>query len=89
MSGYQMSLFDGVTYDPALDEDRLSKLLGRVYEFMSDHQWHTLPELKSRCGGTEASVSARLRDLRKNRYGCHPVERRRVIGGLWEYRMGK
>jgi len=26
--------FDGETYDPEYDRDRLKKLLGRVYQFM-------------------------------------------------------
>jgi len=35
----------------------------------------------------EASVSARLRDLRKEKFGGHVVERRAVKRGLFEYRV--
>ena len=83
-------VFDGVTYDPALDADRLRILLGRVYAFMRDGEWRTLAEIAAACGGTEASVSARLRDLRKERFGAYAVERRRVgqpDRGLFEYRL--
>ena len=79
--------FDGVTYDPANDEKRLEKLLGRVWAFMGDRCWHTLAEIRAACGGSEASVSARLRDLRKERFGAYTIERRRQGKGLWVYRM--
>lgn len=79
--------FDGSTYDPLLDKDRLATLLGRVFSLMADGRWRTLAEIQGRVGGTEASVSARLRDLRKARCGSYTVEHRRVAGGLWEYRL--
>ena len=81
--------FDGDSYDPALDEERLKNLLGRVWGFMRDGGWHTLADIRSSCGGTEASVSARLRDLRKERFGGYTIDRQRVSGGLYEYRMNK
>ena len=82
--------FGGSTYDPALDEERLTKLLGRVFQFMCDGQWHTLDEIEQNAGGTVASVSARLRDLRKPSFGGYEVERRRRgdrTSGLFEYRL--
>ncbi len=81
------SFFDGITYDPDLDHDRLKTLLGRVRELMSDGTWRTLADIRQACGGSEAGVSARLRDLRKERFGKHRVERRRKTEGLWEYRV--
>jgi len=83
-----MAHFDGETYDPALDEDRLTRLLGRVWALMIDGRWRTLAEIQRAAGGTEASVSARLRDLRKDRFGAYKVRRRRRgpgKSGLWEY----
>jgi hypothetical protein len=81
--------FDGVTYDPERDRERLKTLLERVFAYMLDRRWHTLAEIMTYCGGSEASVSARLRDLRKPRFGSHGVERRRhaTRPGLWEYRL--
>lgn len=79
--------FDGHTYDPAIDGDRLDTQLIRVQALMSDGEWRTLPEIVHCTGGTEASISARLRDLRKVRFGAFIVERRRVAGGLFEYRV--
>lgn len=79
--------FDGETYDPDRDYVRLSGQLKRVYEFMSDHKWHTLQEIADACYGTEAAVSARLRDLRKQKYGSHVVEKEHVFNGLYQYRL--
>jgi hypothetical protein len=83
------TLFDGVTFDPALDGHRLTGQLARVYALMADGHWRTLRQIAAAAGGTEAAVSARLRDLRKSKFGGHTVERRRVAGanGLWEYRV--
>ena len=88
----QPTLFDGSTFSPSLDSARLTGLLLRVREALRDGQWWTLADLVASCGGSEAGVSARLRDLRKPRFGGHKIEGRRVdiIGGkagLWEYRM--
>jgi hypothetical protein len=81
--------FDGETFDPTRDGARLTRLLDRVQLIIQDGQWHTLDEIVAACGGTTASVSARLRDLRKVRFGGHTIERRYLDGGLWQYRMAK
>jgi len=82
-----MGLFGGVTYDPEKDKDRLLTQLGRVRDVMFDGQWHTLAELVVRCGGSDASVSARIRDLRKKKFGEYTVHRKRVRDGLWVYKL--
>ena len=80
--------FGGLTYDAYLDNKRLTGLLKRVHAFMSDGGWHDLYEIAHYTGGTEASVSARLRDFRKIRYGSHVIDRRRVgSSGLFQYRL--
>jgi len=88
--------FDGRTYDPALDHDRLSKQLGRVYEVLKSHGWWTLQEIQWRCKkmgpytkhDSEAWILARIRDLRKHKFGNYVVERKRLqICGLWAYRL--
>ena len=82
--------FGGDTYDPFYDEDRLTTQLGRVYRAMRSGDWFTLGELADLARGSEASVSARLRDLRKPECGGHTVERRARGDrgrGLFEYRM--
>jgi uncharacterized protein (DUF2132 family) len=85
----QRDLFDGDTFDGELDGTRLRTLLMRVHRLMHDGEWRTLRRIMMACGGSEASVSARLRDLRKARWGAHTVERRRHpdADGLWLYRV--
>lgn len=79
--------FYGATYQPELDFARLNSLLNRVRNFMADGQWHTLKAIAEACGGSEASVSARLRDLRKE---GRIVERQRIgdpKAGVFAYRV--
>lgn len=83
----ETTLFDGKTFDPAQDGARLGRQLVDVFGVMKDGRWHTLREVADIVGAPEGSVSARLRDLRKARFGGHDVVKRRVDGGLWEYRM--
>lgn len=79
--------FDGETYVRPRDHDRLFAQLAKVQSAMADHGWHTLPELELTTGAPQASISARLRDLRKPKFGAYQVERRYVVAGLWEYRL--
>lgn len=79
--------FKGVTIDAALDTPRLSRALEAVALFAADGCWHTLAEIAEAVGCSEAGASARLRDLRKARFGGKQVERMRVAGGLWAYRI--
>lgn len=81
--------FDGDTYDPAQDCVRLNRQLWDVAKAMGDNRWHTLHQLAAATGHPEASVSARLRDLRKRRFGAHQVDRRRKEdgAGTWQYRL--
>lgn len=79
--------FDGDSYEPERDHKRLAGQLGNVFKLMSDGAWRTLAEISTTVGGSEAAVSARLRDLRKSRYGANIVNRRRIGGGLYEYQL--
>ena len=85
-------VFDGATFDAKHDAKRLSSQLDATREVMLDNEWRTLAALvlalrKRGLHVTEASISARLRDLRKAKFGAYSVERRRLLGGLWEYRI--
>lgn len=82
--------FDGQTYEPTLDHARLTGQLARVSAAMLDGRWRTLGELEGLTGDQPQSISARLRDLRKEKFGGLVVERRRRGDGpigLWEYRL--
>jgi hypothetical protein len=80
---------DGVTYVHERDGTRLAAQHIRVLECLRSGSWWTLQALSDATGDPEASVSARLRDLRKERFGSHEIERRYVRRGLWEYRLMK
>jgi hypothetical protein len=82
--------FDGPTYDPQYDHARLTGQLLRVYDAMRGGAWRTLTEISAITGDGEASISAQLRNLRKDRFGGFTIEKRsrgdRAIG-LFEYRL--
>lgn len=79
--------FDGSTYDPDLDWARLTKQLDRVRAYMLSSGWRSLREIELALGHPQASISARLRDLRKEKFGGYTVKHRRRTGtdGEWEY----
>jgi len=90
--------FDGATYDSKIDGMRLGQQLGTVLHLMRDGTWRTLREIADRTGYPEASVSARLRDIRKPKFAGHFTmeSRRRALvydwklrrrRGTWEYRV--
>ncbi|UJQ86574.1 exonuclease [Mycobacterium phage PenguinLover67] len=80
---------DGRTFRSEIDEPRLNAQARRVFAEMADGAWHTLPELAELTGDPEASISARIRDFRKERFGAMTVIRERIKGGhgLHRYRI--
>ena len=86
--------FDGKTYSPELDHDRLDSALAKVYRLMLDGQWRTIAKIAEAVGCSETGASARLRDFRKEKwqivYGHCRVESQRCSErGLWIYRVVK
>ena len=79
--------FDGKTYERDRDQSRLALQLGAVKRLMADGAWRTLSQIAARVDAPEASLSARLRDLRKPKFGGHIVERRYLSDGIWQYRV--
>lgn len=82
-----LPLFDGATFDRKRDESRLRCQLDAVRRAMLSGGWWTLARLSDVAQGSEASVSARLRDLRKPKFGAYVIERRYVTNGVWEYHL--
>jgi len=81
---------DGETYDREADLERLTGQNKRVHDLMADGQWRTLAEIAGLLRDPEASISARLRDLRKPKFGGHTVNRRHrgpKENGLYEYQL--
>lgn len=79
--------FGGATYNEKRDGDRLKAQLARVRSHMLRNSWQTLDQISEATGAPQASVSARLRDLRKMAHGGYTVEREYVTRGLYRYRL--
>jgi hypothetical protein len=82
--------FDGSNYVIDLDKARLTGQIKRVYDLMSDKQWRTLNQIAYITKDPHASISAQLRNLRKERFGGHAINKRRKGDkdqGLWEYQL--
>ena len=80
--------FNGPNYVPELDFKRLTGQIKRVFYTMADGKWWTLAEIARFTRDPEASVSAQLRHLRKDRFGGHTILKRRrgdPKQGLFEY----
>lgn len=82
--------FDGATYERQHDHARLGSQLRRIFALMKDGRWRTLGEISAKVDAPEASISAQLRHLRKERFGSWQVDKRhrgdRALG-LYEYRL--
>jgi len=81
--------FEGPDYIPELDRKRLTGQIERVFNCMKDGTWRTLAEIETITGDPQASISAQLRHLRKERWGSHTIEKRRRGPGLFEYKLIK
>ena len=89
---FDCPVFNGSDYDPQFDNARLTGQIKRVYNLMIDGNWRTLSEIEAITGDPQASISAQLRHLRKERFASHIVNKRsrgeRVVG-LYEYQLLK
>ena len=67
-----------------------SPQLNKIYNIMKDGRWRKLKTIAEMSGDPQHCVSARLRDLRKEIFGGHVVERKSADnrkGGLFKYRL--
>lgn len=83
--------FDGATYAPEQDQERLTNQQAQIRQLMLDGVWRTPEEVAQTLGlRLTSGTTARIRDLRKPRWGGYNVESRRrgaASDGLWEYRV--
>lgn len=80
-------VFDGSDYDHERDHVRLETQLAKVFNLMKDGRWRSLTEIENETGAPQASVSAQLRNLRKERFGGHTVNKKYVHDGLYVYQL--
>ena len=78
---------DGATYEPKRDRVRLNEQQQRVFNAVKSGKWFTLRSIHNMTNDPEASISARLRDFRKEKFGAHQVDREYMADGLWKYRL--
>ena len=82
--------FAGSDYVPELDDKRLRGQVKAIYDLMRDGIWRTLGEIEKALEYPQASISAQLRHLRKEKFGSNTVNRRRKgkrEEGLIEYQL--
>lgn len=79
--------FAGSDYEPMRDDARLTGQLLRIWNVVSDQRWRSLDEIAQATGDPQASISAQLRHLRKERFGSHEVEKLHMGNGLYKYRV--
>ena len=60
---------------------------GRVWKIVKDGKWHTLAEISAATGDPQPSVSARLRDFRKAKFGGHEVLEERLFDNTRRYKV--
>lgn len=95
MNKPEQFFFPGMEPAPASAGVRLTGQMKLVFDYMADHEWHTLAALAAHTGIAQATASAALRSLRKQQFGGHTVEKQRReatgidAGGaaVWEYRL--
>lgn len=81
--------FDGETYSRTHDHARLGKQYLSVLNVMRDGRWRSLADISAIIAAPQASISARIRDMRKAKFGGYGVERRRLSGGYYQYRLAR
>ena len=79
--------FDGADYVKERDYDRLAKNHFKLKELMKDSLYRTLKEISDFTGIPEASVSAGLRDFRKEKFGSHILSKRYDGNGLYSFQL--
>jgi DNA-binding MarR family transcriptional regulator len=82
--------FNGSTYQAEFDFNRLTSQIEAIFELMKDGKHRTLGEIESLTGYPQASISAQLRNLKKDRFGKHKLYKKRrgsFEKGHWEYQL--
>ncbi len=79
--------FDGDDYVSERDKPRLTLQIHQVRMYMEGARWLSVKEISAELNHPEPSVSAQIRNLRKEKFGSRIVERRYQGNGLYEFRL--
>ena len=84
--------FDGDDIVQERDKPRLTRRLSLIYNYMKDGCWCDVREVAGYLAAngmwsSETSVSANIRNLRKDKFGGYTVERVHIAGGYYRYRL--
>ena len=86
--GSYVAEFDGKHYDKTKDKTRLTKQMQGVYDCINMGSWKTVEEISKVTGYPQPSISAQLRNLRKEKFGGLDVRGRYRVGTrIFEYRL--
>lgn len=69
------------------DFDKFNAQAKRVWNQTVGRGWFTLDRIAAETYDPVQSISARLRDFRKEKFGSHTVERRQIERGVFEYKV--
>lgn len=90
--------FDGAVYEEEKDVVRLSGQIERVHTILAQSKdvWLTVSEIQIKIANEfllddpECSISAQIRNLRKERFGGYMIEKQRrgsEDSAIWEYQL--
>jgi len=83
----QIGKFAGSDYSKDRDGKRLTAQYMRVFSLMSDGDWRSLNVIATLTKDPEASVSAQLRHMRKEKFGNHTVNKKHIADGFYLYQL--
>lgn len=79
----------GSDYDEKLDKKRLNTQYDKIFNLMKDGCYRTLQEISIALPFPEASISAQLRNMRKEGHTVLKQRRGEKSKGLFEYKLIK
>jgi DNA-binding Lrp family transcriptional regulator len=82
-----MVSFDGEDMDQERDGERLNRQMNIIRERMENAGWLSVQQLSNELGFPATSVSAQIRNLRKDKFGGRYVERRYQGNGLYQFKL--
>jgi transcriptional antiterminator len=79
--------FDGDDYDSDRDKERLTKQRDKIRMYMEGRNYLTVKEVAEVLNYPENSVSAQMRNLRKEKFGGRIVHREYFGNGLYKFKL--